>query len=297
MNIVTKSGTNDLPRQLLRAVPRQVDERDHDHREEQRPDKQDYRRNQFGGSFGGPIIKDKLHYFGAVERTQQDTFQVVNTRGLFPSARRHLRHAVPRDPVQREGDRQRSPPNQYLSVRYGRNQNSQPYGAARSTARRARWGKSKNEFNSINVNHNWVLGGSMLNEFIFQYADFTNDITANSHDPVPALPERRRRRPEPEHAADHRAEEVAVPRRLLVARHRHGRHRSRLQGRRQLHQRAAPVHHLQLGQGRRPAHLPHRRRQRADLDRHRSTTATPSANIPLKQYAGYIQDDWAVTDG
>ena len=48
------------------------------------PGKQNYRRNQFGGSFGGPIQKDKVHFFLAVERTQQDTTQVVNTLGLFP---------------------------------------------------------------------------------------------------------------------------------------------------------------------------------------------------------------------
>jgi hypothetical protein len=45
------------------------------------------------------------------------------------------------------------------------------------------WGESANEFNSIILNHNWVLGGSKLNEFIFQYADFSNSITANSLDP------------------------------------------------------------------------------------------------------------------
>jgi hypothetical protein len=47
-------------------------------------DKQDYKRNQFGGSFGGPIQKDKWHFFFALERTQQDTQQVVDTSGLFP---------------------------------------------------------------------------------------------------------------------------------------------------------------------------------------------------------------------
>src|SRR5439155_10812619 len=47
--------------------------------------KNQYRRNQFGGSFGGPIAKDKAHFFGAVERTQQDAFQSVSTRGLFPN--------------------------------------------------------------------------------------------------------------------------------------------------------------------------------------------------------------------
>jgi hypothetical protein len=49
-------------------------------------------------------------------------------------------------------------------------------------------GESKNTFNSINVNHNWVLGGSRLNEFIFQYADFSNVITANSLDPYQIFP-------------------------------------------------------------------------------------------------------------
>ena len=47
--------------------------------------KQDYGRQQFGGSVGGPIVPNKAHYFAAYERTQQDTQQVVNTLGLFPS--------------------------------------------------------------------------------------------------------------------------------------------------------------------------------------------------------------------
>ena len=59
-------------------------------------------------------------------------------------------------------------------------------------ADRATGATSANEFNSFNVNHNWVLGGSKLNEFIFQYADFANAITANSARPDRDLPERRR---------------------------------------------------------------------------------------------------------
>ena len=48
------------------------------------PTKGDYRQSQFGGSFGGPIAKDKAHFFFAIERTQQDKTQTVNTQGLFP---------------------------------------------------------------------------------------------------------------------------------------------------------------------------------------------------------------------
>jgi hypothetical protein len=41
--------------------------------------KPNYRRNQFGGAFGGPIVKDKLHFFLAAERTKEDKFVTVNT--------------------------------------------------------------------------------------------------------------------------------------------------------------------------------------------------------------------------
>ena len=64
-----------------------------------------------------------------------------------------------------------------MSVRYGRNTNSQVYNAA-PRAVPENWGDSVNTFNSINLNHNWVLGGSKLNEFIFQYADFENHIVS-----------------------------------------------------------------------------------------------------------------------
>ena len=96
LNVVTKSGTNLLAGQRLRVLPRQVDER-----ADARPrscaidgtgaTKGDYRRNQFGGSFGGPIAKDKAHFFAAVERTQQDTTQAVEHAGPVPGQGRRLR--------------------------------------------------------------------------------------------------------------------------------------------------------------------------------------------------------------
>ena len=212
------------------------------------PVKGDYRRNQFGGSFGGPIVKDKAHFFVAVERTQQDTTQAVNTQGLFPGQDGVFADAVPRDAVHRQGDGE--PQREPVPVGALRpQQNSQPYGAAPNSTP-DNWGDSTNKFNSINLNHNWVLGGSKLNEFIFQYADFGNNIAARSRRPERDLPERRDDRRERQHAADDAAEEVPVPRRLLVAQERRRRPRPRLQGRRELHQRAAPVHHVQHRQGR-----------------------------------------------
>jgi outer membrane receptor protein involved in Fe transport len=149
-------------------------------------DKQYYRRYQFGGSFGGPIVQNKVHFFAAGERTQQDTKQAVNTSGLFPD----------RDGIYNVGYRENLltgkvtanvTTNQYLSVRYGRNSNAQPYNAGPQSPP-DNWGDSANAFNSINLNHNWILGGSKLNEFIFQYADFTNHITARSNLPQESFP-------------------------------------------------------------------------------------------------------------
>jgi outer membrane receptor protein involved in Fe transport len=148
--------------------------------------KGDYRQNQFGGSFGGPIAKDKAHFFAAIERTQQDKTQAVNTSGLFPS--KDGIFAVPyRENLFTGKVTANVNPAQYLAVRYARNNNSQPYNAAPNSTF-DNWGDSSNKFNSINANHNWVLGGSKLNEIIFQYADFSNNIASRSSDPNQTFP-------------------------------------------------------------------------------------------------------------
>ena len=186
MNIVTKSGTNQLKGswftlfrdKSMNAITQTELNND--------VPKQDYRRWQYGGSAGGPIVLDKVHYFAAFERTQQDTFQAVSTQGLFPSL--DGVYATPyRETLLTAKVTASLNPQHYLSIRYGRNQNSQPYGADAQTTPNG-WGDSANTFNSINLNYNWVVSGSMLNEFIFQYADFSNNITAASTDPNESFP-------------------------------------------------------------------------------------------------------------
>jgi hypothetical protein len=148
--------------------------------------KGDYRQNQFGGSFGGPIAKDQAHFFFAVERTNQDKTQAVNTQGLFPD--RDGIFAVPYRETPFTGKVTANlNPAQYLSVRFGRDTNSQPYNAAPNSTY-DNWGDSTNKYNSVNLNHNWVLGGSKLNEFIFQFADFANTITSRSSKPNESFP-------------------------------------------------------------------------------------------------------------
>ena len=185
MNIVTKSGTNQIRGSWFTNLRDKSMNAQTKTEKINNLDKQPYRRYQFGGSLGGPVARDKAHYFAAYERTQQDTSQTVNTLGLFPE----------RDGVFPTPNRENLftgkvsaniTPMQYIAVRYGRNTNSQIYNAS-SRSVPENWGDSTNVFNSVNLNHNWVLG-SKLNEFIFQYADFTNQILARTGEPQQTFP-------------------------------------------------------------------------------------------------------------
>jgi outer membrane receptor protein involved in Fe transport len=186
MNIVTKSGTNSFHGSGFSLFRDQAMNAKTETEKLNELEKQDYRRYQYGGSFGGPILLNRAHFFAAAERTQLDTKQAVDTSGLFPDQDGIFTTPVRENLVTAKGTMNLTTAH-YVAVRYGRNTNSQPYGAG-PTATVNNWGESKNTFNSINVNHNWVIGGSKLNEFIFQYADFSNAITANSLDPYQIFP-------------------------------------------------------------------------------------------------------------
>jgi hypothetical protein len=186
MNIVTKSGTNEPKGSWFTSLRDKSMNARTETEKLANADKQPYRRYQYGGSFGGPIVQNTAHFFAAFERTQQDTKQAVTTLGLYPSqdgvfatpSRENLFTGKVSANVSRS---------QFVSVRYGRNTNSQVYGAAPRLVEE-NWGDSANKFNSINLNHNWVMAGSKLNEFIFQYADFANQITARTGAPQQTFP-------------------------------------------------------------------------------------------------------------
>jgi hypothetical protein len=181
LSVVTKAGTNDLRGSWFTLVrdaalnSRTFSERVND------LDKQEYRRYQFGGSLGGPIVMNRAHFFGAYERTQQDTRQVVNTLGLFP-AEDGIFDIPFRQDLLTAKVTANATPSHYLAVRYARDGNSQPAGAGLRAAPSS-WATTFNTYHSVNANHNWIAGGSTLNEFVFQYSDFVNDVPATNEGP------------------------------------------------------------------------------------------------------------------
>ena len=80
LSVVTKSGTNSFSGSAFNffrdkaLTARTVFEAE-------RPD---FQRLQYGGTFGGPIVINRTHFFVAAERSDENQFFTVNTGGRFP---------------------------------------------------------------------------------------------------------------------------------------------------------------------------------------------------------------------
>jgi Carboxypeptidase regulatory-like domain/TonB dependent receptor-like, beta-barrel len=186
LTVVTKSGTNELHGAAFEYFRDKGLNSQTTSEKLAGVDKGDYRKNQYGASLGGPIIKDKTHFFLAFERISQDTTQVVDTGGLFPDKDGVFPVPYRENMFVGKITHQVNADN-FLSVRYGFNNNSQPYGANPQYPPES-WGDNQNTFHSANMSLNSVLGGGRLNEFVFQYSYFSNHIGEASHLPSEQFP-------------------------------------------------------------------------------------------------------------
>jgi hypothetical protein len=186
LKVVTKSGTNELKGSVFEYFRDKSLNAQTESEKRSGAEKGEYKKHQFGGSLGGPIVKDKTHFFLSGERVQQDTQQAVDTGGLYPDKDGQFDVPFRENLFVGKITHQLSPDN-FLGVRYGYNDNNQPYGAS-AQAPPENWGDSKNKFHSVNANLNSVLGGGKVNEFVFQYSYFKNQIVERSNLPTEAYP-------------------------------------------------------------------------------------------------------------
>jgi hypothetical protein len=82
LSIVTKSGTNDL-RGSGFAFFRDDALRSKGEFEQQ---KNDYSRQQFGFTVGGPIVRDRTHFFGSFEQIEEEQFALFRPGGIYASS-------------------------------------------------------------------------------------------------------------------------------------------------------------------------------------------------------------------
>ena len=73
-----------LRRKRVRVLPRQESELEQSNSEKLGGGgKAPYKRNQYGASFGGPIIKDRAHFFVTGERNDQKTSYIIGTAAFI----------------------------------------------------------------------------------------------------------------------------------------------------------------------------------------------------------------------
>ena len=187
LSVVTKGGTNEMQGSVYGFVrDKSLNQKTPREKDSDSP-KSAYKRKQYGGSLGGPIIKDRLHYFATYEKTDRDTAYIVDSGGIFPALDGQLVGLPFEDELFTAKSTWDATAKQFLQVRFGYQKNSDKYGAA-SVYMPSALGTVSNKYKSLLGSHNYQIGSNKLNEFIYQYTRFDNGITADSNDPFLYFP-------------------------------------------------------------------------------------------------------------
>jgi hypothetical protein len=149
-------------------------------------EKQKLERKQYGASLGGPIVKDKAHFFATYEKTDRDTSYSVNTP-LLPADNGKSFPTPFKDDLATAKLTYDISAKQYLQVRYGYQKNTDKYGASPLAAPDS-LGTVTNKYSSLLAGHTLQLGADSLNEIVFQYTKFDNLISADSNSPTVYYP-------------------------------------------------------------------------------------------------------------
>lgn len=165
LTVVTKSGTNDLSGSAFNffrdksLTARTVFERE-------RPP---FRRWQYGGTLGGPIVRNKTHFFGAVERTDENQFFTVNTEGAFPQYEGTFLSDQYRWTYTAKVDHQLSQ-NQSFFARVSQEVEYRPIITSSSRVHPTNSFDFAVPRDSYVGGHTWVMNARMINDLRVQYA-------------------------------------------------------------------------------------------------------------------------------
>jgi hypothetical protein len=165
VSVVTKSGTNQVHGSALLFF-RDASVTAKEYFQTEKPD---YRRYQYGGTIGGPIIKDRTHFFFAYEGTQEKQFLTVNAKGLWPQYEGTFLSDQTRWTYNAKIDHQLGN-GQSLFFRYGAEDEYRPIITAGGTTAVSNSFDFAVPRNSAVVGHTWVIGSRALNDARFQYA-------------------------------------------------------------------------------------------------------------------------------
>ncbi|HXG90580.1 MAG TPA: TonB-dependent receptor [Vicinamibacterales bacterium] len=202
INVITRSGTNQVLGSGLLLFQDEALRARSPYADRAQPE-DPFQRIQYGATVGGPLRRDKMHYFATYEREDRDTASI--TTGTYPASgdafapvvrqfltsnnidlglfgaggrQRYVRpESVDVHKATGRVDYQRSA-TQNFTVRYTLDSNDQPSGTS-GTIFDYNGGRNFLRTNYTNLNHKWILGDNKLNEAYIQYGNHHEKINAN----------------------------------------------------------------------------------------------------------------------
>jgi carboxypeptidase family protein/TonB-dependent receptor-like protein len=184
VNVVTKSGSNDFHGSAFYTFRNQsLRARDFFEKRDSST-KPDFSRQEFGGSIGGRIVRDKLFFFGAIERfrerqnllvapdqlAQIAAIPNVTATQIIPTPYNDLLTTVKID--------HRISDNQSMFYRFSFQKNDSPNDQFDVTYPADILGgnTNNNKLYSFVVNHTYTFSPRVVNQFSFHFQDFNNAI-------------------------------------------------------------------------------------------------------------------------
>jgi len=143
-------------------------------------DKQPFSQQQMGGTIGGPILKDKAHFFFSYEFNRRDDFAVVTTGGILPAEEGPQAKPFRNHLVTAKSDFQLNP-NNTMTVRYALENQKRDHDFIGGNVLKSGGASNTNLIHSIIGKDVAVVGGSKLNEFVVLYQFFDNNIRAEDN--------------------------------------------------------------------------------------------------------------------
>ena len=184
INVITKSGTNEF-RGSLFGTYRDKSTRGKDYFEKlANREKAAFERKEFGGSLGGPISRDRLFFFGALEhfRERGDTLVVASALpqiAAIPGSQPVELIPTPYEDWLGTAKLDWLPNNSHLVfARYAHQRNESPNDQVTNPALTDLTGgnTNNNTLHSLVLSDSWTMASSRLNLLAFHYQDFTNAI-------------------------------------------------------------------------------------------------------------------------
>jgi Carboxypeptidase regulatory-like domain/TonB dependent receptor len=168
VSVVTRSGTNQLQGRGFVFHRDDSFDAQNPFSKAQGSGKSPFSEQRYGGFLGGPIVRDKLFYFGAYEGDRQRETTVI-TSPLVPLNERETPNPTDGHQAFVKTD-QRLNPAHTLSIRYRADENTQTGNNIGGLNTRERGTNTSSLNQDVVVNETFVVSSRALNELRFQFA-------------------------------------------------------------------------------------------------------------------------------